>query len=262
STVTLPPPLTAADVQSVFPGGQPVSPDQAAVELQVWRGQKKNTRVIDEFRLIKEIFTGNNLTMGLYAAHYTMNDNWSLSSNVLVTNVPNARPIIMSAIADGNLYQVSSPQGIVTANGGYNILQNGRATNVAPYLSDSWRIGRWLVDVGVRGEHINLTQETSNLHRVQMGSQFDLWNNSVSLPDCPFSPSSANHTFPTYSGGVNYEFSDHMSAYFRANTGVRLPNFDDVRCNINTNAQGVPSNGCPAKVPLQTMRNYEFGFKI
>jgi len=260
--LTLPPTLTAADVQAVFPGGQPVSPDQAAVELQVWRVQKKLTSVIDEFRVIKEIFTGNNLTLGLYAAHYTMNDNWSLSSNVLVTNTGNASPIILTATAGGNIYRVSSPQGIVNANGGYNILQNGRATNVAPYLSDSWRIGKWLLDAGVRAEHIDLTQETSNLHRVQMGSQFDLWNNSVSLPDGTFSPASANHTFPTYSGGVNYEFSDHMSAYFRANTGVRLPNFDDVRCNINTDATGKASNGCPAVVPLQTMRNYEVGFKI
>jgi len=43
------------------------------------------------------------------------------------------------------------------------------------YLSDSWKIDRWLLDAGARLEHINLTQETSNLSPVQMGSQFDLW---------------------------------------------------------------------------------------
>jgi len=100
----------------------------------------------------------------VYLAHYTMNDNWSLGGNALTTNVPNASPIILSAVdAAGNQYQVSSPQGIANANGGYQILQNGRATNIAGYLSDSWKIDRWLFDAGARLEHINLTQETSNL---------------------------------------------------------------------------------------------------
>ena len=256
SGLTLPPALTAADVQAVFPSGQPVSPGQNVILQQVWFIQKKLTSVIDEFRVIKDIFEGNTLTLGLYAAHYTMNDNWSLGSNVLTTNEPNAAPIILSATAGGDLYQVSSPQGL-QANGGYNILQNGHATNVAAYLSDSWKIGRWLVDVGVRGEHLNLSQETSNLANVQMGSAFDLWNNAVALPDGSFSHGDATHTRPTYSGGVNYEFNDHMSAYVRANNGVRMQNFDDVRCNVYNG-----SNGCPSHVPLQTMENYEFGFKI
>jgi hypothetical protein len=224
--------------------------------------QKKLTNVIDEFRLIKDIFTGNTLTLGLYAAHYTMNDNWSLSSNVLITNQPNAAPIILTATAGGNIYRVSSPQGITNANGGYNILQNGRATNIAPYLSDSWRLGHWLLDGSVRVEHLNLSQETSNLHTVQMGSNFDLWNNAVSLPDGTFSHGDANHTRATYSAGILYEFTDAMSAYVRVNNGTHFQNFDDVRCNINTNAQGVASNGCPNTTPLQTMENYEFGFKV
>ena len=143
SGLTLPPALTAADVQAVFPSGQPVSPGQNVILQQVWYIQKKLTSVIDEFRVIKDIFEGNTLTLGLYAAHYTMNDNWSLGSNVLTTNEPNAAPIILSATAGGDLYQVSSPQGL-QANGGYNILQNGHATNAAAYLSDSWKIGRWL----------------------------------------------------------------------------------------------------------------------
>jgi outer membrane receptor protein involved in Fe transport len=248
--------LTAADVQAVFPSGQPVSPGQNVILQQVWYIQKKLASVIDEFRVNKDIFEGNTLTFGLYAARYTMNDNWSLGPNALTTNEPNAAPIIFSSSAGGNLYQLSSPQGL-QANGGYYILQNGHATNVALYLSDSWKIGRWLLDVGARGEHLNLSQETSNLHNVQMGSAFDLWNNKVDLPDGSFSRGDATHTRPTYSGGVNYEFSDHMSAYVRANTGVRMQNFDDVRCNVNNG-----SNGCPSHVPLTTQENYEFGFKI
>ncbi len=260
SASTWPTALIGAPVQAVYPDGLAADPNQSVILQQVWLVQKKLTSAIDEFRLNKELFGGNTLTLGAYLAHYTMNDNWSLGGNALTTNVPNASPIILSAVdAAGNQYQVSSPQGIANANGGYNILQNGRATNIAGYLSDSWKIDRWLLDAGARLEHINLTQETSNTTPVALGSVFDLWDNAVALPNGTFSHGSRTNTRPTFSGGANYEFSDNMSAYVRINNGVLLKNFDDVRCNIS----GTPAkNGCPNLVPLQTVQNYEFGFKI
>ena len=228
--------------------------------LQVWNVQKKLTSAIDEFRLNKELFSGNTLTLGVYLAHYTMNDNWSLGANALVTNVPNASPVILSAIdAAGNLYQVSSPQGIATANGGYQILQNGRATNVAGYLSDSWKIDRWLFDAGVRLEHINLTQaKTSNLTADADGDGV----RPVGQRGRParrhlLARQHRTNTRPTFSAGANYEFSDNMSAYVRVNNGVLLEELR--RCPVQLNNG---SNGCPNLVPLQTVQNYEFGFKI
>jgi outer membrane receptor protein involved in Fe transport len=257
SGLTLPSVLTPAMVQATYASGQPVSPSQSVIEEEVWYVQKKITNIADEFRVTKDLGFGNTLTFGLYVTHYTMNDNWSISANALITNQPNASPIILSATAGGHLYQVSSPQGIVTANGGYYILQNGDATNIAPYLSDSWKIGPWLFDAGVRVEHINLAQETTNTSNVQMGTAYDLWDNAVTLPNGTYSKGDENNTMPTVSGGVNYEFSDNMSAYVRANNGVLFENMDDVRCNINNG-----KDGCPSKVPLQTVQNYEFGYKI
>src|SRR5579862_9190960 len=140
SASTWPTALVGRPVEAIYPDGTPVDPNQSAMLLQVWNVQKKLASAIDEFRLNKELFSGNTLTLGVYLAHYTMNDNWSLGGNALVTNVPNASPIILSAVdAAGNQYQVSSPQGIANANGGYQILQDGRATNIAGYLSDSWK---------------------------------------------------------------------------------------------------------------------------
>ncbi|HUN70830.1 MAG TPA: TonB-dependent receptor [Steroidobacteraceae bacterium] len=256
-SLTLPDPLTTDMVDASFTNGQAVNPNQSVVTQQVWDVQKKITSVIDEFRVNKDLGFGDTLTVGVYAAHYTMNDNWSLSSNVLITNQPNAAPIILTATSGGNTYQVSSPQGIVSANGGYYILQNGRATNIAPYISDSWKIDRWLLDAGLRVEHINLDQETTNSSPVQMGSMYDLWDNAVELPNGTWSHGYENNTIPTFSVGANYEFTDNMSAYVRVNNGVLFENMDDVRCNVYDG-----SNGCPNRTPLQTVRNYEGGFKI
>ncbi len=250
---TLPAPLTTANVQATYTNGQAANPDQSVVTQQVWEVQKKIMSITDEFRLNMDFGNGNILTAGVYGAYYTMNDNWSLSSNVLITNVPNAQPIILTGNAGGNIYQVSSPQGVVNANGGYYILQNGNAVNIAAYLSDSWKIDQWLLDASVRLEHISLTQYTTNTSAVQMGSVYDLWDNAVDLPNGTWSHGSENNTMPTFSVGANYEFNDNMSAYVRINNGVEFENFDDVRCN---------NTGCPAKAPLTTIQNYEVGFKV
>jgi outer membrane receptor protein involved in Fe transport len=252
--------LTPADITPTFNNGTAVNGNQSVVTQQVWEVQKKITSVEDEFRLNMDFGNGNILTTGLYLNHYTMNDDWSLSSNVLITNQPNASPILLSGNVGGTTYQVTSPQGVVNANGGYYILQNGDATNVAVYLSDSWKIDRLLLDASARLEHINLSQETTNTSPVNLGNPAlpagqgtNLWDNSVNLPNGTWSHGSENNTMPTFSGGANYEFTDNMSAYVRINNGVLFENFDDVRCN---------NGGCPAHSPLTTVQNYEFGFKV
>ena len=249
--------LTAANVQAMYPDGKAVNPNQSVEELQVWLVRKKLTSVVDEFRAIKDFGNGNSLTMGVYVDHYTDNDAWFLGGNILVNNVNNASPIIMTGAAGGNLYQLTSPQGLM-ANGGYNILEDGNATQVAGYLSDSWKIDRWLFDASVRLAHISLSQETSNTSPVQMGTPLQLWDNAVVLPNGTYSHGSANNTMPTFSGGVNYEFNDNMSAYVRINNGHSFDVIDDVRCN-NPPAGGPP---CTSHVPQSSIQNYEFGFKI
>jgi outer membrane receptor protein involved in Fe transport len=257
ASLTLPGALPLANVQATFENGQVVNANQSIVTQQVWEVLKKLTSITDEFRIIKDFGNGNALTGGVYVNHYTMNDNWSLGSNALITNQPNAQAIILTGNAGGNIYEVTSPQGIVSANGGYQILQDGNATQVAAYLSDSWKIDRWLFDLSARVAHISLSQETSNLSPVQMGSAFDLWDNAVELPNGTYSPASANNTMPSFSGGANYEFNDNMSVYGRVNNGHSFDVFDDVRCNVYNGG-----NGCPSHVPMSTVLNYEAGFKI
>ncbi|MHB8478400.1 MAG: TonB-dependent receptor plug domain-containing protein [Steroidobacteraceae bacterium] len=253
----LPAALSPAAVQAHYANGLPVGPNQSVITEQVWMVRKKLTNVTDEFRLAEDFGNGNTLTLGVYGAHYTDNDNWSLGSNVLMDNVPNASPILLQGTAGGNIYNVTSAQGIVSANGGYQILEQGSATNIAAYLSDSWKINSWLLDASVRVEHIDLQQQTTNLSPKQMGSQYDLWDNAVELPNGTYSHGDEHNTMPTFSVGANYEFSDHMSAYVRVNDGVFFDNFDGVRCQ---NYNG--SNSCPSKPPLNTVQNYEGGFKI
>ena len=139
-----------------------------------------------------------------------------------------------------------------------NILQNGHATNVAGYLSDSWKIDRWLLDVGARVEHINLSQETSNLRQGSDGNAVRPVGQRGRIARRYASRTAqATNTRPTFSAGANYEFSDNMSAYVRVNNGVLMQEFR--RCPLQRLQR---LERLPESVPLQTVQNYEFGFKI
>jgi hypothetical protein len=114
-----------------------------------------------------------------------------------------------------------------------------------------------LLDAAARVEHLSLSQQTTNLSPIQMGSQYDLWDNAVEMPDGTYTKEGVSTTLPAFSLGANYEFSDHMSAYARVNNGVFFPNFDSVRCQrYNT------SFNCPNLLPLNRVENLEVGFKV
>jgi outer membrane receptor protein involved in Fe transport len=250
--------LPASAVEATYNNGTPVPLSQSVVTQQVWYIEKKLFNISDEFRLSYDLGFGNTLTGGVYGAYYTDNDAWSLGANALITNQPNASPIILQGVGtDGGLYHVTNSQGMVNANGGYNILEQGHANNVAFYLSDAWKLDKWLFDASFRVEHISLWQQTSNLKDQQLGSQFDLWDTNVSLPDGTYTERGEHNTIPTFSVGANYEIMDNMSAYVRVNNGVLFDNFDDVRCNVVNG-----SNGCGQTKPLTHVRNYEVGYKL
>src|SRR6202051_3134420 len=85
STLTLPAALSVGAIQAHYLNGGAVPLDTSVITEQVWQVRKKLTNVTDEFRLAKEVFDGNTLTVGVYMAHYTDNDAWSLDSNVLMS---------------------------------------------------------------------------------------------------------------------------------------------------------------------------------
>ncbi len=100
---------------------------------------------------------------------------------------------------------------------------SSRATprNIAGYLSDSWKIDRWLLDASVRLEHIRPDSADDQYIAGSVGvPTFDLWDNAVELPNGTYSHGREHNTMPTFSVGANYEFTDHMSAYVRVNDGV------------------------------------------
>jgi outer membrane receptor protein involved in Fe transport len=260
------------NVQATYAGsGVQVPLDQMVIQQGWWYIQKSLSNFADELRVSKSLFVPDNiLTGGIYFAKYSMNGNWSGAggNQMLMTNTPNATAINLqylggatctTAPAPGatNICHLTNSTGFLNANNNTAFLEHGNATNLAGYLSDSWRIGGWLFDAGARLENIDVryrscgTQYKAGTGYAQLGTPFDLWDNHVPYCNGIWSYEHYMTTKPTFTGGINYEFSDHMSAYVRANTGNHFNDF-------NNGVAG--KNGKYS--PTQTLVNYEGGFKF
>lgn len=256
----------AAVVSANYADGSGAVPlDQSVIKQGWWHIHKRLKSIVNDFRLSKELFEGNTLTVGLYVNRYTMDDQWSLGNNMLMSNEPNATPIVVSYVDPdtGEVMQRTDSQGFADF-GGFHIAQHGEATNIALYLSDSWRIGKWLLDLSGRLENQDAENDICNFRsdgRVDDegnpisgvidldGDPNTLYDNAVPVCDGTFRTVEYKKSHPTWTAGANYAFSDRMSAYARVNTGGHFPDFDNGIRSDNGNA------------PLQKIRNYEIGFK-
>jgi outer membrane receptor protein involved in Fe transport len=251
-------------IQALYAGsGAPVPLSANAIQLSYHYIQKSLQSLTDEFRVSRDLFAGDTLTGGVYVALYADNDNWA-ADNALMTATQNAVPITLAYVGNGlssqndqlgQLYNLTSPQGIVNDNGTYTTPgRHGDGRNIAPYFSDSWRFGPWLLDFGARLEHIDLHQRTCQTSKEMLGTAYDLYDNAVPICNGMYDFEHYARTMPTYTAGLNYTFSSNMSAYVRINNGVHFLGFDDI---ANT-AHNTP----PTFHPIETAHNYEVGYKF
>jgi outer membrane receptor protein involved in Fe transport len=238
-------------VNATLPNGQTVPLDQSMIRQGWWYIQKRLKSLNNDFRISREIFDGNTITAGLYLARYTDHDNWSLGNQELMLNQPNTQPIGLTYTEGGQTYVVANPQGFVDFGGNYNIVEAGTATNKAFYLSDSWKIGPWLLQAGGRVENMNVHQRTCNRSPVDLdGNPLTLYDNATPVCNGTWDMEHYDKTHPSFTAGANYEFNDHMSAYVRANTGGHFDDFDN-------GIRGAAGNFAP----MQKVKNLEAGFK-
>jgi hypothetical protein len=232
--------------------GTAVSPDTSVIKQGWWYIQKRLQNFVDEARVSKEVFEGNTATLGTYLTWYSDDDNWSLGNQMLMLNKPNTTAVLLNYVQNGQIYHLTSPQGIVDSNGNFNITEHGNGRNIAGYIADSWKWNAFLFDTAVRLENINVHQRTCNTTQQPLGDPVhDLWDNNVPICNGTFDYEHYDKTRPTWTVGLNYEITDFMSVYGRVNNGVHYDDFD---------------NGIRGQkgdfAPLEIMKNYEFGYKF
>lgn len=236
---------------ATFVGGGAVPLTQDVIHQGWWSIHKELENINNDFRLSKEVFDGNTLTLGLYLAYYTMDDAWAFGNQMFMTNEENARPFTVSYVSGGQTYQLTDEQGFLD-NGTFNILQRGHAFNRAIYLSDQWRVDKWLLDASVRFENQDATNRVCNESRVNTdGNPLTLYNNTTWVCN-GVTQTDYDEDFTSWTVGANYSFTDAMSAYARINRGGHFADFDN----------GIRGSTTGNTAPTQVVRNYEVGFKF
>jgi hypothetical protein len=245
--------LPAGSATATFVGGGAVAPTQDVIHQGWWFIHKELENYNNDFRLSKEVFTDNTLTVGVYLAYYTMDDKWAQGGKgMFMTNEENARPITVSYVSGGQTFQLTDDQGFLDY-GGFNIAQRGHAFNHAIYLSDSWRLDKWLLDASVRYENQDATNRVCNLSNVNLdGNPLTIYDNAVPQCNGTLEINEYDKDFTSWTVGANYSFTDAMSAYGRVNRGGHFADFDN-------GIRGSSTNGL---APIQVVRNYEVGFKF
>ena len=244
--------LPAGSATATFVGGGAVDANQTVINQGWWFIHKELSNLNNDFRVSKELFEGNTLTVGLYLAYYEMDDEWALGNQMLMTNEPNARPITVSYVQGGQTFLRTDEQGFLD-NGGFNITQRGHAFNQAIYLSDSWRIDKWLLDASVRFENQDATNRVCNRTDSDLdGNPLTIYNNVVGVCNGTFAVTDYDEDFTSWTVGANYSFTETMSAYARVNRGGHFSDFDN----------GIRGNVTGDTAPIQQIRNYEVGFKF
>ena len=244
--------LPAGSATATFVGGGAVPADQSVIKQGWWFIHKELTSINNDFRLSKQLSEDNTLTLGLYLAYYEMDDEWALGNQMFMANEPNARPITVSYVSGGQTFQRTDEQGFLD-NGDFNIMQHGHAFNSAVYLSDSWRVNKWLLDASVRYEKQDATNNVCNRTNTDLdGNPLTIYNNVVGVCNGTFAVTDYDEDFTSWTVGANYSFTDFMSAYVRVNRGGHFLDFDN-------GIRGSTTGNTP---PMQVIRNYEGGFKF
>jgi outer membrane receptor protein involved in Fe transport len=241
-------PFTSAGATWVA-GGAPVSAGTPVVSLGFWIVDKQISAFTDDLRFSRALFGGNDATVGGYFASYSSDDTWYIGNNELMTATPNAQLIDVTLTTAAG---AAGPSGAVTQNGilsgaTFALVDRYDGRNAAVFVSDQWRIGRWLLDAEYRAENERIDGAVEGDSTVDLDANpLTLYNNGTSVANGAWSPSTYDHTLGAWSAGANYEIDSRMSVYARVNEGVHFPSFDDLR------------NGTPER---QQIENYQVGYK-
>ncbi len=234
-------------------GGAAVDAQQQVVQAGLWSVEKKLVSFTDEFRVSRELFKGNTLTVGAYYANYESDDEWYLGNSHLMTAEPNAR-LINAQLNNGVVVSRNGTDGNVF----YAPVASYKGNNTALFVANEWAINEQIkVDAGMRRERQRLSGSISNLSSGDTDNNpLTVYNNGTSMPTGTFTQLSRSDSVNSFTVGGLYKLSKNASVFVRANTGHTFIYFDDMR-NAGTQAALNDRNG----VPTPKVTQYEVGYK-
>jgi outer membrane receptor protein involved in Fe transport len=207
--------------------------------------------VSNEIHVSKKLFPGNTLTVGNYTAVFSEHQAQYDGLNMLMQATTNPNPIMVSVSNGTNTWQLTDGQGLFWNNQPQSWMafnEGWHETKTALFLADSWNLGKWLFDGGARIEHDSLGGWFQNTASGPLDpNPSHIYDSQAEYLIDSFQNPSYAKTEASWTVGANYEISNHMSLYGRANDGVFIPTFDTI--------QPLPT------APVEQIHNLEAGYK-
>ena len=231
--------------------GAAADPNQMVMEVGAWEVRKKLQSFTEEAHVSKEIFKANTLTLGAYFADYSATDFWILGNTELMT-YENRPRLVDVALNNGDKVSKNG----LTSEAGFIDSSSWNGRNTALYVADEWKpLDALRLDVGLRREQQSLTGTQAKTTTGDLdGDATTLYDNAGSYISGGSTTYSEHATKTSWTLGANYDFSKQYSAFVRANSGVHLPMFDDVRSNTGGCTDGV---NC---AQVEKITQFELGF--
>lgn len=165
------------------------------------------------------------LTVGVYAADYSMADRWSLG-NLLLTDVGN-RPqrLFLPGVTDAAGF---------TQYSFLNLRADYDAAAASVYVSDEWEINdRFRMDFGFRYDMEEIDASISNgIEDVDLDGDPSTTYDIAALAGSDRTVVGADFDHAGYSLGFNYDFTDRQASFGHITRSAKLPHFDDIRNGI------------------------------
>lgn len=224
--------------------GELYAPTQYVQNHGHWVVNKEYKAIQDDLRLTFKS-DGNNLTLGLYVADYSMQDRWSLGNLLLMDMSNRPRRLFLPGVTDAVGY---------TQYSFFNLRTDYDATAYALYLSDEWQVmDRLRLDFGVRYDHQSIDAAISNATEVDLdGNPATTYDNATSLAGPLIERDIPDYHHTGYSVGFNFDLTDIQALYGHYTKAAKLPHFDDVRGNVDN----------LRLVKKDVVTNVELGYKL
>jgi outer membrane receptor protein involved in Fe transport len=244
----LPTNLTAT---ATYTNGQPANMNENVTVQNPEYITEHITAVSNEIHVSKKLFPGNTLTVGNYTAVFSEHQAQYDGLNMLMQAQNNPLPIVVNVSNGTNTWQLTDGQGLFWNNQPQSWMafnEGWHENKTAFFLADSWNVGRWLFDGGARIEHDSLGGWFQNTASGALDpNPYHIYDSQAEYLIDSFQNPSYSKTEASWTLGANYELSNHMSVYARANDGVFIPTFDTI--------QPLPT------APVEQIHNLEAGYK-
>jgi outer membrane receptor protein involved in Fe transport len=165
------------------------------------------------------------LTLGAYAADYSMLDRWTLGNLLLMDASDRPERLLLPGVTDAHGY---------TRYSFLNLRADYEGAAWSLYASDEWQATKALrLDLGVRYDAQETEASISNAVAVDLDRDpLTLYDNATSLLSGDWRQVRADFDAAAYSFGFNYQLTDRHALFGHYSAASKLPHFDDVRNGV------------------------------